>query len=62
MCLLFLLHKDEKKLDKDMADYENLLGSLESFLESAFQVSFQFDFFITSINIKVLHIKTRKKL
>ena len=43
-CLKFLLHflshKDEKKLDKDKADYENQLGSLEPFLESTFQVSF----------------------
>ena len=44
-CLKFLLHfslhKDEKKLDKDKADYENQLGSLEPFLESTFQVSFK---------------------
>ena len=47
-CLKFLLNfslnKDEKKLDKDKADYENQLGSLELFLESTFQVSFQLVF------------------
>ena len=43
--LQFLLHKDETKLNKDMTDYENQLGSLEPFLESTFQVSFQLFFY-----------------
>ena len=42
--LHFLLHKDENKLDKDKADYDDQLGSLEPFLESTFQVSFQLVF------------------
>ena len=40
----YLMHQDEKKLDIDKNSFDSGIGSFEPFLESAFQVSYYFDF------------------
>ena len=40
----YLMHQDEKKLDIDKNKFDSGIGSLEPFLESAFQVSLYSDF------------------
>ena len=39
----YLLYKDENRLEEDKKSYEDRLGSLEPFLEAAFQVRIDFN-------------------